>query len=1420
MRENKVLQRMLDRLYAAMGSGPAINCRPHNSRQRIDLSVVGKLDGTAPGEIVAALLGEKGEAKLRAAVPQPIRPRTETTTVTEGETAGIRFTVEMHGYEPDLPAESTPEQKAWAEQQATLNKLRSIAEDARLYAQDTGAHVLQLGYPLLHVPPGGRSSKRILAPIAFIPVQVAVKSGRVQGVEIASAGEGVDRVIPNVALLAWMEQQTGKKLADLFADEDGADPWREIRELTAAVAEALQIESPLVPSPELPLQPTRRSDDDESNAPSLLPSAVLGLFPIASLGLIRDTEGMLGGTIGTTGPVESFLRAGVGLGQHAPPKERELLVSTADPCQARAVRLARVAKGLVIHGPPGTGKSQTITNIVGDHLARGERVLFVCDKRTALDVVHNRLEHLGLGELCAVVHDAQRDQRDLYLGIRDQLDRLPEAKVEPRVDTELQQIERELGTLHRELTEHHEAIAGTKDGTSFHDLVGAWLNEPAEQEIANVPLAELQEHERDVREMIDRAEAARFAENPWRDALGTTLDAWLARPAHEWQERLDAAHTAAQALDDAPSEFIFGSDPAAQGEERSRCADHIEQAATKAREELARWAKADPAQAAAAKAQLATVQTQIEHVRAKPQDAQLAGIQLQLHTAQIALWLGQLLTWLQVARKWYGFLFFGRRKAARAILERFGLALDATAADRITTHLEGLRTRLEVHAVQQQALGLAASLPGDAQLLHADEANRAALDLLASLPAADAAWIRARLHASDSVVAALRAAAKRGRALATFEAALANTELFASAWLERLTSDARAGGRTGALLASLHRHADTIEGLLQMRAIGAALSPALRGAVEQVAAARTEPDTALSTLRKSALAREIRRPLAAAPQRTRLDAARLKSAHDRYRLLLAQRADVVQRAVRHRWISRQKERMLAATGTRLNSMGTEVRRRLMLRGERAMKVRQVIAAGQSVDGGDPLFDLRPVWMASPQTVAQIFPAAPIFDVVVFDEASQCRLEEALPVLLRARRVVIAGDPKQLPPTRFFESGIAQSDAAYEAETEQGLFEEQQSDVEDLLGAALNLEIEQAYLDVHYRSTNGDLIEFSNRSFYESRLQAIPGHPRNRTRIPPIKLLHANGIYEKRQNRAEADAVVGLVRELLSVSEPPSIGIACFNLAQRDLIMEALDQTAADDPSFAAKLAAARSRRGAGSFEGLFVKNLENVQGDERDHMIISTTYGPDARGRFYRRFGPLGMPGGGRRLNVLVTRARQMVHLLTSIPREIYRALPPLEDGRQPNGGWLLFAYLAFAEELATSYATDEYGDAAAPSPELRIYEAARPSLLAEVLGKRALDAGHSGEVHWGNEGFTVDLAFHPPGDPAGAEGVLCDGARYDKSEDPVEWDLFRTAILEGQGWTLHRVWSPQLFRDPHGALKALARPCPQQARPASTALH
>jgi hypothetical protein len=757
--------------------------------------------------------------------------------------------------------------------------------------------------------------------------------------------------------------------------------------------------------------------------------------------------------------------------------------------------------------------------------------------------------------------------------------------------------------------------------------------------------------------------------------------------------------------------------------------------------------------------------------------------------------------------------------AAAPIFAAYALAHDQPSADRLLEFFSGLHSRLRcVEVLRELSVPMEPDLPDDAAIEKAIADVSATLGFLIKvegipqLTCIRSPMVKAMRDTATAptFLEGLDRSPARAAAILKLERSLADTKLFRPAWLAATDDRLRKGSLELQAIQSLDEHLDQLEAVLRVAKGFDALPQALRDAVEALVGESSNSDNGLALLRRSALSAEITARLKADPTLHEVDRQRMKSCFERYRTLDDRKRETVRDATLHRWISRQQERLLANTGSRLNALGAELRRRLTIQGERAMRLRQVIALGRQIPEGDPLFDLCPVWMASPETVAQLFPREPIFDVVIFDEASQCRLEEGLPVLTRAKRVVIAGDPQQLPPTRFFESAVVESDNE-EIESEQQLFETRQGEIEDLLAAALNLEIQQSYLDVHYRSRNSDLIQFSNEHFYNSRLQPIPAHPSNRAKFAPITLYRADGTYEKRSNELEAEHVCTIVADLLKRSEPPSIGIACFNLPQRDLIVEKLEDLALEDAGFAKRLAAARSRQGSGSSEGLFVKNLENVQGDERDHIIISTTYGPDRAGKFHRRFGPVGRAGGGRRLNVLVTRARQEVHLVSSIPADAYRTLPPVPAGQAPSGAWLLFAYLAYAERLAELYEADSQNESE-PSAERPANVTVRPTrspskfahaLADELAARRRIGS----DVHWGNDGFCIDLALHDPTRPNDVTiGVLCDGSRFALAEDPVEWDVFRIGVLQGQGWTLHHIWTPHFFRDPEGNGKAVAK--------------
>ena len=334
-----------------------------------------------------------------------------------------------------------------------------------------------------------------------------------------------------------------------------------------------------------------------------------------------------------------------------------------------------------------------------------------------------------------------------------------------------------------------------------------------------------------------------------------------------------------------------------------------------------------------------------------------------------------------------------------------------------------------------------------------------------------------------------------------------------------------------------------------------------------------------------------------------------------------------------------------------------------LRGPRKVSLREFFESGTPLG----LRTLRPVWLMIPDVVSQIFPrVAGLFDVVVFDEASQMPVEHSLPSLFRARTVVVSGDEKQMPPSSFFSSRMESDESDVEDDTlsdeemseqerdaqEQAWNRREIKDCPDLLHLAEAI-LPRAMLQIHYRSRYRELISFSNAAYYRNELSVPVIHP-DRTILAdkPLEYIHVNGIYEKQTNETEAKQVIAYLESIwkLPAEGRPSIGVVTFNRKQADLIDDLLEARAEKNAKFRDALIAERSRRDNGEDMSFFVKNVENVQGDERDLIVFSTTFGRSSQGTFRRSFGVLGQGGGERRLNVAITRARTRVAIVTSMP--------------------------------------------------------------------------------------------------------------------------------------------------------------------------
>jgi predicted DNA-binding WGR domain protein len=444
-------------------------------------------------------------------------------------------------------------------------------------------------------------------------------------------------------------------------------------------------------------------------------------------------------------------------------------------------------------------------------------------------------------------------------------------------------------------------------------------------------------------------------------------------------------------------------------------------------------------------------------------------------------------------------------------------------------------------------------------------------------------------------------------------------------------------------------------------------------------------------------------------------------------------------------------------------------------------------------------DLKPIWLMSPLSVSDTLPlTSDLFDVVIFDEASQIPTEEAVPALCRSNQVIVVGDEMQLPPTSFFSTALDEDDMQVMA-VEDGEQIAILLDADSLLNqAARNLPA--TLLAWHYRSRFEALISFSNAAFYNGQLVTIPdrtlradpgqsapvrsddeSHWRSgvdRLLAIPISTHRvADGLYENRINVPEARYIAGLVRELLARETGESLGIVAFSEAQQSEIEGALDRLAGEDSAFAAALEREYVREDDGQFNGLFVKNLENVQGDERDIILMSVCYAPGRDGRMVMNFGPINQRGGERRLNVIFSRARKHMAIVATIPPE---AITNVHN----DGARALRGFLAFAEAQSSGAHDHAQAVLTTLNPQgARTFGADLPLDPVRTAIAAALRArGHSVHEHVGSASFRCDLAIVGEGGTGYALGILLD--RDDGAGSSVEERfIFRPGILRAFGW-------------------------------------
>lgn len=1079
-------------------------------------------------------------------------------------------------------------------------------------------------------------------------------------------------------------------------------------------------------------------------------------------------------------------------------------VVPADATQDAAVALARTGRSFIIQGPPGTGKSQTITNLIADYVARGKRVLFVCEKRAALDVVFNRLHKVGLDRLACLIHDSQEDKRGFVLDLKACYESWLESSHSS--DDHARKRAHTKSALGRHLGRIEEFEAAM---TRLPEGVGADLRGLVRRVVA---LPEPGPVSSPTRERLpappewDAHRAlARRIQRSVREAFG--IDCLADHPF----ARLSPALVSQPQCIGAVERLVT------EGERLFDAIDsHLENPATLIGVETT-VAECLALGAAARRAIETNLSSHLDLIDGNsPASADFESLHaawvaaresLSSATAASAGWRDPLapddtLMALEQARRQEGsvFRFVSPKwwRLRRTIRERYDASSHAVEPG-ITLLLEKLASR---HAAESAETGARGTLERRFGTQDADALSKLALEWRATIDPNIRALISHARESADPAAALTREA----RAAEHVEA------------LHGLSADAIDDVGTMSLGAMAELFRDMLENLDDL----IDLLPHLRAADQAGAgfafALRTLPfdvDGIEAVVVSEAVARVYRET----PELRGFDADELGDAARRAAraraILLDDNAACIRAASQLRFLDNVRRSTLSVT--QLDTPGREFKKtystgRRVLEHEfgKTMRYRSIrdLADGET---GAVVIDLKPIWLMSPLSVSDTLPLDPdLFDVVIFDEASQIPTEEAVPALNRAPQVIVVGDEMQLPPTSFFSAARDFADIQ-ESDGEDGEPVAILLDADSLLNQAAR-RLPATLLAWHYRSRSESLISFSNAAFYDGRLVTIPdrsviadvtGPDRMDSDAPDVvpesvsQLLGrpisfhpvADGVYERRANLPEARLIALYVRELLSRESGYSIGIVAFSEAQQDAIEGALDALGAEDPAFAECLDREYVREDDGQINGLFVKNLENVQGDERDIILLSICYAPDPAGRMTMNFGPINQRGGEKRLNVIFSRARHHMAVVSTIRADAI-------TNTHNDGARALRMFLAFAE--ARAHGKEALGQSILETlnPEARrvFAQSAPADPVRDAIAAELARRGHAVRTHVGSASFRCDIAILDDDGGGYALGILLDGRNQAAVYDRY---VFQPGILRSFGWRVIDVPSHTWLRDP-----------------------
>ena len=1236
-------------------------------------------------------------------------------------------------------------------------RLLSLYRDARSIIEEQGVNVLYLALGRLKWFETEKSDTPRYAPLILVPVELKRKSAS----ERFTLTWREEDVQENLSLAAKLRAEFGIELPK-FPSEDELIPSSYAKAVSGTLA---------------------GQERWEVQADAML----LGFFSFAKFLMYRDLDprSWPAPDLLLTPTLENLLCDGFpatdspfpsnGHLDEIIPASRLDHVVDADGSQTIAIEMVRAGRSLVIQGPPGTGKSQSITNLIATAVLDGKKVLFVAEKLAALQVVKRRLEAAGLGSVCLELHSHKAHKRAVLeeIGRTWQLGR-PRGE---ELEVVISQLEQSRARLNGHVAMLHAPIgaAGTTPFRIFGSLAllgerGRDFVEPDFSGAENWDENALRERRGIIAELVKRIDQMGApSSHPWRGAEREVILNIDLPPIRQKLERLSKALPPLLEAAKELASFLCQPEPSTFSEIEilRRMANHLASApaldpSVLGHEiwdtgiELVRVIVNHGHEATVLRQNLASIVTDA----AFESDFSSARASIAAHGQSIFRFVnGDFRQAMSTLRG------ITRSEPPKSHAERVAL-LDDVAL--VRKHLMGIRAGAEMG---KQAFGslwkgedsawdqLSSIIEwistGESQFFVSSEFRRKFLEIdrsknFGSLSDALELLIGEAWQCSEAV---------------KDEVALNLSTAFGIERLEDISIES--------LSCRLGQWLETLEDLTRWntwftRAVRAR-QLGLGSLVDSLENASLSHNSAADIFDRAFFSRLLREAVKTHPELAQFDGLEHERVIEDFR-----RADLERLTLaKYRVLAKHYEGIPArhagagATGILLGELERK-------RGHRP--VRKLLK-----DAGSVVQAIKPVFMMSPLSVAQYLePGSVHFDLLVIDEASQVQPVDALGAFARATQHVVVGDSKQLPPTRFFSRLTSNEDDEEDLSDEESPSAAQAKDVESILGLCCARGLPETMLRWHYRSRHHSLIAVSNREFYEDKLFIVPSPHTASAGLGLEFQFVKGGIYDRggsSTNRVEARAVCKAILEHARHNPKLSLGVAAFSIKQQQAIEDELELLRREQPDV-------ENFFQSHPHEPFFVKNLENLQGDERDVIFISVGYGPDSSGYLAMNFGPLSNEGGERRLNVLISRAKRRCVVFASLRAD------DIDLARVTGRGVRSFkTFLKFAETGILTAPAESVGKEMSP-----FEEAVRRSV--EALGY---------EVHpqVGVAGFFVDLGVVDPEKPGRyILGIECDGAAYHSSRSARDRDRLRQAVLEDHGWIIHRIWSTDWFQRPGEQLR------------------